>query len=339
MQTQAVSSQHRCRERRLLAAVAAIGALSAVSTTTSVDVRDVAASTEPASRQTETRIYTLPEEAEVFPEGVAIEGDTYYVTGAGSETIYRGDLDEPVAEELAADRGWGPMLGIEVVGPRLLVARGLGGNVSLHDRTTGAVVARWTNNVWPDPTLINDIAIAPNGDAYITDSERPVLYRIPAAELRNPSAGPQDLRVFLQWDDPPYSNYVPEVLEANGIVATPDGKFLLIVHYTDGFLFRVRLADKHVTRVKLGSYRLISGDGMVLTDDRVLYVVRPFGSLVAKLRLDAHYTRGRLLSETGDRNFQSPTTAAIAGERLLVVNSQFGGPGTPPWTVSSIRLP
>ena len=77
---------------------------------------------------------------------------------------------------------------------------------------------------------------------------------------------------------------------------------------------------------------------MVLTDDNVLYVVRPFGSLVAKFRLDARYDRGRLLSETTDPTFHGPTTAAIAGDRLLVVNSQFsGGPPAPPWTVSSIR--
>ena len=88
----------------------------------------------------------------------------------------------------------------------------------------------------------------------------------------------------------------------------------------------------------MGGYRLISGDGMVLTEDNVLYVVRPAGPLVAKLRLNARYNRGRLLSETTDPSFHSPTTAAIAGDRLLVVNSQFsGGPSAPPWTVSSIR--
>ena len=40
-----------------------------------------------------------------------------------------------------------------------------------------------------------------------------------------------------------------------------------------------------------------------------------------------------------DPSFEGPTTAAIAGNRLLVVNSQFSGPGTPPFTVSSIPLP
>ena len=219
------------------------------------------------------------------------------------------------------------MLGIKVVGQRLLVAAWLRGERVAPRPQDRCGRGPWTNNVWPDPTNLNDIAIAPNGDAYITDSERPVLYRIPAAELRHPSAAVQDLPVFLEWEDPPYSDYEPGFLEANGIVVTPDGKFLLVVHYSDGILFRVRLSDKQVRRVDLGGYRLISGDGMVLTDDQ-----RPLRR--SPLRLARRQvppqrsatTRGRLLSETTDPTFHGPTTAAIAGDRLLVVNSQFTGP-------------
>jgi sugar lactone lactonase YvrE len=340
MQNHACAGHPRGRTRRKLIVVASVGAFAAVSTT-SAGVADVAVSAETAAGPSATRIYTLPGE-EVFAEGVAVAGDTYYVTGVGSATIYRGDLERPevVAEPFAADADWGPMVGIKVVGEYLLVARDGSGSVSLHDRHSGAVVARWTNHVWPNPTNINDIAIAPNGDAYITDSDLPLLYRIPAADLRNPSPGVHDLPVFLEWRDPPYSDYVPPYLEANGIVATPDGRFVLVVHFSDGILFRVRLSDKQVTQVDVGGYRLISGDGMVITDDRVLYVVRPFGSLVVKLRLDSRYSRGRLLSETRDPTFHGPTTAAIARDRLLVVNSQFAGPPpAAPWTVSSIPIP
>ncbi len=51
------------------------------------------------------------------------------------------------------------------------------------------------------------------------------------------------------------------------------------------------------------------------------------------------YGSGRVVSVTGDRDFQTPTTAAVAGDRLLVVNSQFNGPGQPPFTLTSIPLP
>jgi Cu-Zn family superoxide dismutase len=166
-----------------------------------------------------------------------------------------------------------------------------------------------------------------------------VLYRIPAAELQNPSAAEQDLPVFLEWPDPPF-HHERGFINAIGVVATPDGKYVLVVHQTTGELFRVRLSDRQVKQVDLGRYRLISGRGMVLTDDRVLYVVRPARPAVAKLRLDAGYQRGRLLSETTDPTFHGPADAAIAGDRLLVTNSQLAGaPPAPPWTVSSIPLP
>jgi Cu-Zn family superoxide dismutase len=331
MQNHAFASQHRGRGRRTYLVLASVAVFGAVSTPTSAGV-DGVGSADAAARQSETRVYTLPGE-EVFAEGVAVAGDTYYVSGFGSGKIYRGDLDEPEAEKfIDATDPFAGLGGIKVVGEHLVVVRLSG--VSLYDRHTGALVATWAG-----ATHANDIAIAPNGDAYITDSERPVLYRIPAAELRRPSAVEQDLPVFLDWPDPPYSNYVPGYLEANGIVATPDGKFVLVVHFSDGILFRVRLSDRQVRQVDLGGYRLIAGDGMVLTAARVLYVVRPFGSLVAKLRVSSRYERGRLLSETTDPSFQTPTTAAIAGDRLLVVNSQFSGPGEPPWTVSGILLP
>jgi Cu-Zn family superoxide dismutase len=209
--------------------------------------------------------------------------------------------------------------------------------VSVFDRTTGALMATWSV---VEPGWANDVTITPNGDAYVTDSELSVLYRIPAAELRSPSAAEQELPVFLEWPDPPFPHLEETYTEANGIVATPDGKYLLVVHFTYGLLFRVRLSDKHVTQVDLGGYSLFSGDGMVITDDNDLYVVRPARALVAKFHLNGRSDRGRLLSETRDPTFHGPTTAAIAGNRLLVVNSQFSGPPSePPWTVSSIRLP
>jgi Cu-Zn family superoxide dismutase len=319
--------------------VAAGATLSAIALVTGVNGPQVAALPARPSGDTDTRTYIIPGE-EIFAEGVAVQGDRFYVTSVGTGRVYRGELDEREAKVFIPEDGWGPAEGIKVTGGRLLVARGYGGNVALYNRKSGAFVARWSNWIGkPDPgvTNVNDIAIAPNGDAYITDSDRPVLYRIPVAELQNPGTALRELPVFLDWTSTPFPH-----MSGNGIVATPDGKYVIVVNFGEtGGLFRVRLSDKQVTQVDLGGYGSTGGgDGMVLTDDNVLYVVRIFDSLVAKLRLNPKYDRGRLLSETSDPTFHGPTTAAIAGNRLLVVNSQFTGPpSAPPWTVSSIRLP
>ncbi len=284
----------------------------------------------PAASEGAERTYVLPGD-EVFPEGIVVDGDEYFATSSGAGGIYRGDLDEPEAEVfITAGTVGGPAGGIKVTDSRLVVARGPAGMVDVFDRITGDLVREWSNGLGPEETNVNDVAIAPNGDAYVTDSFRPVLYRIPAADLGQPTADVEDLPVFLEWEGTPF-RYLPGGVNANGIVPTPDGEYLLVVNFATGGLFRVSLADKQVTQVDLGGYSLIGGDGMVLAEEDVLYVVRFFESLVAKLNLTDGYTRGGLVSETSDASFQGPTTAAIAGGQLLVVNSQFSGPGTPPF--------
>jgi sugar lactone lactonase YvrE len=338
MHNPAFSSQAHSRGRRAIGIVAAAGVLSAGVATATLSGAHAAALAEAGARKPDIRTYTLPtDESFVYPEGVAVHGNEYYVTSFGTGNIFRGDLDEPTAEAFIPPDGSGPASGIKAVGSRLIVARGYGGNVVLYDRSTGAFVARWSNHL--EVTNVNDIAIAPNGDAYITDSDQPVLYRIPAAEIRHPSAPVQDLPVFLDWTGTPFP-HVDGATNGNGIVATPDGRFVLVVNFETGGLFRVRLSDKQIRQVDVRGYSLTGGDGMILTDDNVLYVVRIFDSLVAKIRLNDRYDAGRLLSETSDPSFHGPTTAAIAGNRLLVVNSEFTGPPSgPPWTVSSIPLP
>jgi hypothetical protein len=69
-----------------------------------------------------TTTYILPtDESEVYPEGLAVRGNNYYVTTIGTGEIFRGELDDPSAGVFHAYDGFGPMSGIKVVGNRLLV--------------------------------------------------------------------------------------------------------------------------------------------------------------------------------------------------------------------------
>jgi len=277
----------------------------------------------------------------LFPEGIAVFGDQFYVSGSGRGDIHRGDLSESTAHVfIRGDRGPGFFVGggIKATADNLVVAQEFGGLaiVTVYDRQTGALVVRFSGG--PDSAFTNDLDLAPNGDAYVTNSLVPVLYRIPAAALNQAQQDVQPLPVFLSWDGTPFE-FVPDTVNANGIVVSPDGQFLLVVSFASGQLFRVRLADREVTEVDLGGASLLGGDGMVLTADRVLYVVLAPTNEVVKLQMDATYKQGELVSRTTDPTFVTPTTAAIAGQRLLVVNSQFFGPAKPPWTVSSIPLP
>ncbi len=94
----------------------------------------------------------------------------------------------------------------------------------------------------------------------------------------------------------------------SGIVVTRDGRYAVVVQSNTGRLFRVDLGSRAVSEVDLAR--------------------------------DA--SRGEVESETSDPSFRFPTTAAVSGKQLLVVNSQFdkrGGTPEQPFTVSSIRKP
>ena len=125
---------------------------------------------------------------------------------------------------------------------------------------------------------------------------------------------------------------------ANGIVVTPNGKYLIIAQTNARRLFRVAIATRKVAPIALGGQR-VNGDGLALLG-HTLYAVS--GDRIAKIRLAADFSRGTVVSRTGDPSFDTPTTLALAGRRLLVVNSQFARRGKKsrlPFTVSSIPTP
>jgi sugar lactone lactonase YvrE len=169
--------------------------------------------------------------------------------------------------------------------------------------------------------------------------------RVPAEDVTNPSAS----GVLEQWLDlHPLIPFVPNAFNLNGIVFTPDGRYLLTVQSSTGNLYRIDTKRKEVTLVDPGGAMLTNGDGLVL-NDHTLYIVRNQNELITKVLLAKQFASGEVKETVPDPTFDFPTTAALADDRLLVVNSQFdeGGPVPPgeggepeiPFTVSSIHAP
>lgn len=300
----------------------------------------VATAAAPPASAAVPRSYALPGD-DVFPEGIATSGSTFYVSSTTDGTIYRGMLDRPrTSVFLPGGRdGRTSAVGLKATRDRLLVAGGSTGLFFVYDTSTGDLVRRYTVNATEsNPTFLNDETVAPNGDVYITDSVRPVLYRIPAAELRSPVAGTRRLQVFRDFTgtDLRYR----EGFNVNGIAATDDGRYLLVVQSNTGKLFRVGIADGSVRQVDIAPAFLGNGDGLLL-EGRRLYAVRNAEEVIVELGLSADFTEGVKFSRTTRKDFAFPTTVAAAGNRLLVVNSQFDqrGGDPAPFTVSSIQKP
>lgn len=279
--------------------------------------------------------YTLPGNT-VFPEGVAFQPATgnFFVSSTGDGTIFRAHVSEPTASVFLAGGGDGRMVavGLEVDGSRLYAADGgplLGGRcrVYVYDTGTRALLVRLATE--PLNCFLNDVATTKTGDAFVTDSFRPVLWRIPA-----------NLGSIERWLDLTKTPFqYQDGFNANGIVATDDGTFLVVSQSNARKLFRIDLQTRQVLQITTDEP--VGGDGLVL-QGRTLYAVE--NNQIVKVELSDDLTSGIVVSRTSDSSFNSPTTNAIARGRMLVVNSQFGArfsgqPPVLPFTVSSIAIP
>ena len=283
--------------------------------------------------------YVLPGE-QVFPEGVAYRSDTgdFYVGSTTDGTVFRGNVEGGSKEaevflEPESD-GRTTAIGMEVDEEgRLYIAGGDTGRIFVYD-TESADQIRRLDTPDAEATFLNDVAVTPDGDAYFTDSMRPVLFRVTST-----GDGVGDAEPWLNFEGTP-AEY-EEGFNFNGIDATEDGRYLVAVKSNTGELFRIDTESKEVVEINLEGETLANGDGLLL-DGHTVYVVRNEQGLIVPVKLSGEYISGEVGEPFTDPSFAFPTTIAKANGRLLVVNSQFDkreGEPELPFTVSSVEVP
>ena len=275
--------------------------------------------------------YTIPGDS-VFPEGIGFDGrKSFYVSSTGDGTIFKGTAGKRRALQPflpGGQDGRTTAVGVKATRSRIHVAGGATGNIWIYDARTRALVRRYETGAGG---FLNDLAVTRDGDVYVTDSMRPILWRI--------DGDSGEIERFLALG--PDEGYQGTGFKWNGIVATPNGRTLIAVHSGRGELYRVDVGQKSVSKVDTGGADLTNGDGLVLNGDK-LYVVRNQNERIVEMRLNGGLTRARQRRSFTDPSFMFPTTAALAKGRLLVVNSQFdkrGGTPDLPFTVSSVKRP
>ncbi|THF85774.1 superoxide dismutase [Deinococcus sp. KSM4-11] len=274
----------------------------------------------------------------VFPEGITHQAGSsaFYVGSTTDGTIFKGKLGTAATQVfLPAEAARPTAVGLKLDPQgRLYIAGGATGKVFVYNVATKALVQSFDTPA-VSATFLNDIALTADA-AYITDSQRPVLFRL----ARTPT-GLGTLDAWLDLSGTPITYGAG--FNLNGIASTPDGKYLLVVQSNTGKLYRITVADKSVTEIDLGGETLTNGDGMLL-DGQTLYVVRNQNALIVPVTLSADFASGTVGSSFTDATLKYPTTIALSGSALLVVNSQFDKRGTGltpelPFTVSTVALP
>lgn len=166
----------------------------------------------------------------------------------------------------------------------------------------------------------NAVALDTAGNAYVTDSYRPVIYRVtPEGESS----------VFLR--DPIFEKLDPEssALALDGIAYHSDG-FLLVSNHERGRLYRIPLADPtDFAEVPLPD-TLPGLDDLLLFNDHQLAIVRTSAdstdSAVSEVTVITSYDgwqSARLTQQLRPGSLLDPTGLVIVGDMVFVTNAHL----------------
>jgi hypothetical protein len=303
--------------RYLLRAFAIAGGLAAA-----LALPPVASADPPA-----TRVFTLTPSTHGNPEGVASAGGAVFFVGAtGDGTIYRGTLFEPNVTEFIPGAAGKSAVGMKVARGSLYVAGGATGDITVYDLRTRRQVALFSTGAGG---FLNDLAVTATGDVFVTDSFRPTLWHVTAAQVRAGSGTPEAISVA------PEIVYQAGAFNLNGIVAL-DARTLVVVQSSNGALFRIDL-DRRGRQIQQITADPIGGDGMLLDRGR-LVVVQGSPAQLTFLQLDRRASRGTVVGHLTDATLRGPSTVARVGDRFVVVNADFAT-STAPFTLSGIARP
>jgi sugar lactone lactonase YvrE len=266
------------------------------------------------------------------PEGIEVgQGTTFFVGSVASGAIYRGSLRTGSGSVLVPGATGRSATGIELDSHnRLFVAGAATGNAYIYDAGNGNLLRTYTFAA--APTFINDVVVTHNA-AYFTDSQKPVLYKIPISD-GGALGNAQTIQLSGDYV------HVANAFNLNGIDATANGKTLVAVQTVNGRLYRIDPATGAAKQISLGSESVPNGDGILLAG-KTLYVVQNQQNTVAVVSLSSDLGSGTVLTRLTDSDFSVPTTIDDLGRRLYAVNARFGiaNPGSAAYQVVQLRKP
>ncbi len=262
-----------------------------------------------------------------WPEGVDYDARTrrYYVASVRHRTIAELSPDGSARELWPRDGAIvGAMFGVRVDAahgalwattsavPQMANYRPADSTIAALLRiriADGTIERRWNIPPAPDGHTLGDLALGPQGDVFVTDSNEPVLYWLrPGADTLESIRSP--LFRSLQ-----------------GIAPSPDGHLLYVADYSHGIL-RVNLATKSVVRVADAPGSTSLGcDGLAW--DRGAIVAVQNGIAPARVVRFALNSSGDRFTETKvlDQNWEiadEPTIGTIVDDSFVyIANSQW----------------
>lgn len=259
----------------------------------------------------------------LFPEGIAYDdarerflvgslsqGTIFAVTGDGAPTPF---IEDP---DVASSVG----LEIDAARDRLLVVSSntflfmdptlpFNAELAAYDLETGERLFFVDLAALSDdaPNVANDVAVDAAGNAYVTDSLAPVIYKVDV-----------EGEASIFWEDARFDGDGQPRL--NGIAYHPDG-YLLVP--ADGALYRIPVDDPAALAAVELDAPIPAADGVTLHPDGRLIVVQGQMALVTALASDDDWTSATVAATAETDLAGTATTAAIRDDAVYVVYSHL----------------
>jgi len=152
----------------------------------------------------------------------------------------------------------------------------------------------------------NDVTLAPDGTAYVTDSFSPVIYKV----------APDGSSSVLVRDE---VNFSSPNFGLNGIAYHPDG-YLIVANTGKGMLFKVDLQKSNQV-TEISGTGMLPGDGLTFLNGD-LYVVTG-GARVALLRSADNWQSAKLV-KTDEIGYTGATTSVAVNNQIYTLNARIG---------------
>ncbi|KRD05103.1 gluconolaconase [Flavobacterium sp. Root901] len=268
------------------------------------------------------------EAPESYPEGVAFDkaANVFYVSSARLGTIGK-VTKEGKYTELYRDKSLKSTYGLKVHpdGKKLYICAGDANYSKFSTPDTKKKMARLIiidlksgkktsdidlSGLVPGEHFPNDLAFDSNGNAYITDSYADVIYKVDTSG---------NAVVFSKSELLKSAGVGP-----NGIVFHPQG-FLLVANNGTGALVKIEVANpEKASKVKIEQF-FPSADGLLLNDNSTITLVQNGGAnKIFKIKTADGWVSAQVAESTSvEDRFAFPSTAAIAGDEIWVMNANF----------------
>lgn len=265
------------------------------------------------------------------PEGIEAKGRNFFAGSRATGQIVVGDVKTGTVRELVGAQADAPAaLGLRLDHKgRLFVSGGRTGTVSVYEARTGKLLNR--QKPASDPAFINDVVIL-RDKAVFTDSAQQRLIVLPLGKRGAiGEAKTVPITGSLAYDADPTTN------EANGIVASRNGKAVIVVNSRTGELHKVDPNTGASTKIEVEGGPLTNGDGLLRHGNQLLAVQNRLNK-IAVLKLGKGDTTAKVKRTITDPDFDVPTTLAKAKGGLYTVNARFTTTPAPDTAYAVVRV-